>query len=562
MAIKKFRFIYNSLFFKVILVILVILLPLITLLIYNNYQARLSLIKQVETTHRNMLQTYVTQLDSQLKISMAYAMDQAVSQNDPKRLLTDIDESEIEIAKYNIYNNLSDKLLSTYMIDTLYVYIKDGDYFISASQYKVDPIEYSALKDLVISFAESNNYTDKTPKSSWIFTEINNTNSLVNFSYENQDIIAGVYINTNRLITKNFHTDSSLSQIKIIPRSSKVDQLNNLSEDTKLLSIDSNVAKISMVESLAKADILRSLPFMQKYVQLASIIFILTGPILILLMNIIVMNPLNKLTHTMTSVQSGDLSHRAPSKQTTNEFETVNLVFNEMMDTVQDLKINVYEEKIKLQKSQLRNLQLQIKPHFLINSLNMVNNLITSQELDTATKLILLSVDYFRYLAKADKNFVPLNEEIMHLNNYLEIQKIRYLNRFTYSIRVNKLIEDMLIPPMLIQNFVENSVKYAIQTSNIIDISVNVEYFEIDFYPYAKITISDTGIGYPPEILEPLNSGIKINNRTGSHIGIFNSVQRIKLLYEGKASWKFYNNNGAISELILPALFENNEENQ
>ena len=560
MKLKKFRFLYNSIFFKVIFIILLVLSPLISVLIYNNYQARLSLIRQVESTHYSMLQSYATQLDFQLKNSMAVALDMAFNQKDPKLLSQNADDSEVSISTYNIYRNLTDKLFSIYMVDTIYIYIKNGDHFISASQYSVNSDTTSALKKLVISYSQSIASTNYTQKSSWHFTDINGTKGLVNFSYENQDIIAGVYINTDRLIKEYFHINSSLSQIQMISTSSFPDLAQDLSTDTKLLAADSKVANISLVEALSKNDILKSLPFMQKYALFASIIFILTGPILVHLMNIIVMKPLNKISHAMTHVQTGDLSFRIPKKRSSNEFEIVNLVFNEMMDTVQSLKISVYEEQIKAQKSQLRNLQLQIKPHFLINSLNMVNNLIYNQDLDNAKKLILLSVDYFRYMSKADQNFVKLHEEILHLTNYLEIQKIRYIDRFTYTINSNKLIEDMLIPPMLIQSFVENSIKYAIQTNNIINISVNVEYFEIEFYPYAKITVSDTGIGYPLDILENLNSGYKIKNKEGTHIGIFNSVQRIKILYEGKASWKFLNNNGAVSELILPALFENSEE--
>jgi two-component system, sensor histidine kinase YesM len=227
-----------------------------------------------------------------------------------------------------------------------------------------------------------------------------------------------------------------------------------------------------------------------------------------------------------------------------------------MMDTVQNLKINVYEEQIKVQKSQLRNLQLQINPHFLINSLNMVNNLLQNEDSATAKKLILHSVDYFRYMTKADNDFVPLYEEINHIKDYLDIQKIRYKDKFTYSINVNKLIEDMLIPPMLIQNFVENSIKYAIDMNKVIHLSVKVEYFEVDYYPYAKIVISDSGIGYPPDRLERLNSGKKPQHSLGGQIGIFNSIQRIKFLYQGKGNWKFYNDGGAVSEIILPALFE------
>lgn len=169
--------------------------------------------------------------------------------------------------------------------------------------------------------------------------------------------------------------------------------------------------------------------------------------------------------------------------------------------------------------------------------------------------MIVHSVDFYRYMVKVDIDLVPLYEEIRHVNTYLQIQSIRYKNKFTYSIETSPLIADMLVPPMLIQNFVENSIKYAIQADKNIHISVNVESFEVDFYPYAKIIISDTGYGYPDHQLERLNQGRVIIDQNGEHIGIRNSVQRLSLLFEGKAKWRFFNQNGAVSELIVPAQF-------
>ncbi|MFB3168587.1 histidine kinase [Neobacillus sp. 179-C4.2 HS] len=556
MKMKNFKSIYNSISFKIIFYIIIILTPLISLLIYNIYQTHESLLKQVEGTHKNMLQSYLTQIDTQLKNSMNYTLDMALFQSDPKILVSEPDDTDVVFAKYRIFTSLSNRLLSTNQIDAYFIYVRNGDYFISATQHGVSSSELNELKRYVLANSELTGSSNNFPKSTWTSTTIDKHNSLINLSYGNGDIIAGAYTSTDRIKNEFTRKNFITAKLLFLPSASLNEVIDKQPKDHVVITSKSSVADILLIEVLSKSVILQSLPFIQKYILLVSIFLALMLPLLILLMNVTIVKPLRKLTKSLGRVRVGDLKYRIDLHRSSNEFEIVNSTFNEMMDTVQNLKINVYEEQIKVQKSQLRNLQLQINPHFLINSLNMVNNLIQNEDSATAKKLILYSVDYFRYMAKADNDFVPLYEEINHIKDYLEIQKIRYKDKFTYSIDVNQLIEDMLIPPMLIQNFVENSIKYAIDMNKVIHLSVKVEYFEVDYYPYAKIVISDSGIGYPTDSLKLINSGKKIIDSLGDHIGIFNSVQRVKILYNGKGSWKFYNDGGAVSELRVPALFD------
>jgi two-component system, sensor histidine kinase YesM len=560
MKVKNLKFIYNSISFKIVFYIIIILTPLISLLIYNIYQTHESLLKQVEGTHNNMLQSYLSQIDTQLKNSMNYTLDMALFQSDPKILVSERDDTDVAFAKYRIFTSLSNRLLSTNQIDAFFIYVRNGDYFIQATQHGVPSSEIDELKRYVRANSEMISSSNNFPKSTWTLTTVNKHNSLINLSYGNGDIIAGAYTSTDRIKDEFSRKNYITSKLLFIPSDTLKNEIDKQPKDHVVITSKSSVADILLIEVLSKSVILQSLPFIQKYILLVSIFLALMLPLLILLMNVTIVKPLRKLITSMGRVRIGDLKYRIDLHRSSNEFEIVNSTFNEMMDTVQNLKINVYEEQIKVQKSQLRNLQLQINPHFLINSLNMVNNLIQNEDSATAKKLILCSVDYFRYMAKADNDFVPLYEEINHIKDYLEIQKIRYKDKFTYSINVNKLIEDMLIPPMLIQNFVENSIKYAIDMNKVIHLSVKVEYFEVDYYPYAKIVISDSGIGYPTDSLERINSGKKIIDSLGDHIGIFNSVQRVKILYNGKGIWKFYNDGGAVSELSVPALFETIKE--
>lgn len=555
MKFTNIKLIYNSISFKIVIIILIILIPITSLLIYNNYKSRETLLEQVVSTHKNMLQTYTTQIDVQLKNSMSYSIDMELFQNDPNILASSNDDSTLAFAKYRIFNSLQNILLANNLIDSVFLYVSRGDYFIIASQNGVSTSELDKLKKYIVTNSKEELSTNAYPKSKWTFTQLNKENCLINLSYGKKAIVTGAYTSTDRLLSNYIKKDFADVKLLFIPAIKLGIKNANLPLNTSLISSPSTVADILLTEVLPKSTIFASLPFMQKYYIYISIFFILMIPILALLLQVIVVNPLRKLTNSMLRVHNGDLAHRIKLQHSSNEFEIVNATFNEMMDEVQNLKINVYEEQIKSQKSQLRNLQLQIKPHFLINSLNMVNNLIDNENLTSAKELILHSVEYFRYMTKADDDFVPLNEEIKHVSTYLEIQKIRYKDKFTYSININQLIEDMLIPPMLIQSFIENSIKYAIEMNKLLHISINIEYFEVDYYPHARIIISDTGIGYPVDILERLNLGKKITDSFGDHIGVSNSVQRIKILYNSKASWKFYNNGGAISELTLPALF-------
>jgi two-component system sensor histidine kinase YesM len=189
MKIKNFKFIYNSISFKIVFYIIIILTPLISLLIYNINQTHESLLKQVEGTHKNMLQSYVTQIDTQLKNSMNYTLDMALFQSDPKILVSERNDTDVVFAKYRIFTSLSNRLLSTNQIDAFFIYVRNGDYFISATQHGVSSSELNELKRYVLANSEMIRSSNNFPKSTWTLTTIEKHNSLINLSYGNGDII-------------------------------------------------------------------------------------------------------------------------------------------------------------------------------------------------------------------------------------------------------------------------------------------------------------------------------------------------------------------------------------
>jgi two-component system sensor histidine kinase YesM len=219
------------------------------------------------------------------------------------------------------------------------------------------------------------------------------------------------------------------------------------------------------------------------------------------------------------------------------------------------LKINVYEEKLNKQKAQLQHLQLQVQPHFFLNSLNIIYSLAQTQNYKLIQEMTLSLVQYFRYMFRSNLSFVTLKEELQHVRNYMRIQELRFPNSLYCEINADEAVIDCEIPPLIIQSFAENTVKYAVTMDELINLWINVEQYSYENNKYLKISIRDTGKGFAEEILKELQKGNRIFDENGEHIGAWNVRKRINLLYSGHGEISFSNGTGpigAIVEILLP----------
>jgi two-component system sensor histidine kinase YesM len=256
----------------------------------------------------------------------------------------------------------------------------------------------------------------------------------------------------------------------------------------------------------------------------------------------------------MKKIRNGDMEARIVLKPTSEEFMIVNETFNNMVDQIHDLKISVYEEQLSKQKAEFEYLQLQVNPHFFLNSLNVIYRMSQAGKVDLIQEMTLCLIKYFRYMFRNDSRFVPLKDELEHVLNYMRIQEMRLPGSFNYLLDIPEFLLNTPVPPLIIQNFAENTVKYALTLDYKVNFTVNAEYVEIMSKPYVKIIIKDTGKGYPEEILDRLRAGEKIYDENGEHIGIWNVRNRLKHLYSGVASIEFSNAepSGAVIEITIP----------
>lgn len=255
------------------------------------------------------------------------------------------------------------------------------------------------------------------------------------------------------------------------------------------------------------------------------------GGVLVILLSLFLLrrrlvSPLLRMSGTMKRIKAGETELRITDCGGTRETAEMEEVFNELMDQIYHLEISNYRMELENQKAQLINLQLQINPHLLLNTLNTIYGLAEIGEYQSIQSFTMNLVKYFRYSLKNTDELVTVAQELDFVKSYVEVQKIRYPDKFYVVYDVEDSLLDERIPPLIIQNFVENSVKYALrktQTEILVILRRQGERLQI--------SICDDGAGMEEEMLGELKKGRPFVRDGETHVGVYNCLRRIRLFY-------------------------------
>ena len=266
-----------------------------------------------------------------------------------------------------------------------------------------------------------------------------------------------------------------------------------------------------------------------------------------------VINPIQKFSKNLHQINKNNERIDFESSSI-RELEEANAQFKGLINEIKKLKINIYEQEIEKKKIEMDFMKLQIKPHFYINCLTTIYSMAEMHLFKEIKEMALSTTKYFRYLFQANKDFVDLEKELEHINDYLTIQKLLHGPAFLFESFIEPGLEKAKIPPLVLQTFIENSVKYSVSLDEQIKIFLRIQRTERKKGKFMKITVKDNGPGFPPEILDKLQHHISLSDEEGKHIGINNVIQRLHLLYEGESSVEFSNgpDGGAVVELTIP----------
>ncbi len=263
-----------------------------------------------------------------------------------------------------------------------------------------------------------------------------------------------------------------------------------------------------------------------------------------------VLDPMETMNHALSEFQK-DRSYRIPQQSlvVSDDFHRLFEHFNGMAAEVQA----GYEKDVKLLESEMDNLRLQVNPHMLLNSYNMIYALAESKDYATIQDYTLCLADYFRYVLRRGQQMVTVRQELEFVENFIRIQRIRFPDRFSYVYQAEEDCMSAMIPPLLIENFVENATKYALDPKAPIEIVVSVHREEDeDGGNRLHIAIMDTGSGIRPEVLEKLQKKEPYIDEAGQkHIGIYNCLRRVELFYGNRGDIHFTSAVGGGTQVYL-----------
>lgn len=241
--------------------------------------------------------------------------------------------------------------------------------------------------------------------------------------------------------------------------------------------------------------------------------------------------PFRKLMQGMNFIEKGIYTSRMKDPPR-GEFRYLYHRFNSMAARIEELIEDVLKEQIRTKEANVKQLQSQINPHFLYNTLAYIKSMVELEEKEAAVSMTMNLSKYYRYTTKLSSNLATLQEEIDLIKNYLEIHRM-LTDDFEFEIDIDPAMMEMRIPRLSLQPLVENVIVHAFKKP--------VQYGAVRITGrleeggFARLSVEDNGPGIQPAQLEAFQW--KIRNVPSDQIdsGLENVHQRLMLLF-GKNS--------------------------
>ena len=265
-----------------------------------------------------------------------------------------------------------------------------------------------------------------------------------------------------------------------------------------------------------------------------------------------IFNPIKSL---VVNMESNNLEKNLKSTITYNRDDEIGSLinsYNEMKIRINDL-INInYKNQIEQKELELRQLQNQINPHFIYNTLESIHMMAEiNDDLETS-----VMAEYFgaiiRYSMNRKINTVTLNKELEIINNYIYLQKIRFDQLFTIENLVPDELLDCEIIKMIIQPLIENSIYHGLSECSG-DGKIIIQGQKID--NNLLLSISDNGIGMDELTRDSLNDYINDKNNNFKGIALRNINRRLKLNYGDNYGLEIFSLKGKGTSMVLTLPF-------
>lgn len=517
---------------RIILTMLLLILPLNVIVLIYTYNMQENMIERAASGSQKRAEYFMQSLSNTMENAAALLWHFTTEDEDCIRLLDkSITDYERDSAKQQLYYKIRNMASMTNGADAyFYDYGEKERQIIYANADGA-----SELSTQLRLFLEQCDSADE--KKGWHIREWNHKEYLV-FVMSDKTLLYGAAIRLDgffELVRTGI--EYPVTEIGLSENAEETEQKD-------LIVSQAGAGKIYLYFKVSRHQILRDFTLAQRVLIGLSILYLTLIPVLYGIFKRLFIRPLSRVNEAHRQIEGGNGEYRIEKKAGTSDFRKLYGSFNRMADSLHRLKIEGYEKELAKRKMELQNLQLQIRPHFLLNTFNLIFTLSQRKEYEAIQEIVIYLSDYFRYIFRSGKELELFAKEAALIRGYVNMASVRFSGRVKAEFDFPDEMNVVRMPPLLIHNFVENAVKYGIRKHETLHIRIQA------FRREGTVTfrIMDDGKGMSREKLEQnqkiFKGEIDMEDKN-SHIGLYNSMKRLKYFYGDAATIEVESEEGA-----------------
>lgn len=518
--------------------------------------------KETDIAAENFLHIYATQIENRIqKVDMQ--LTTIINEDEDLQLLESEDEAKRHYASVRLAQSINDIINIDQSADIFVITEADHNICIDAKADNLPYADKNSLRNMFMDYAEPGRQTD-----GWKFQKIGDTFYLYRAIVSNRRVTAAAISAESLLKTVSLRdvdtygfvlTDADdmvkayagypLFDHEVDIRIDALRAVRNLENREEMLN-----GRVRLYSYESRTNVFRHL--------YKNAIFILAVIALLCVFDLYFMGterkqiiqPMQGMIQDMERIRGGDYELRVEERGDNQEFSLLSRTFNQMMDEIVNLKIRFYEKQLALSDAEQKYIRLQIRPHFFLNAMTTIAGLSAKKKNAEIEKYINALSKNIRYMFSSGLHTVSVKEELHHVENYFEMQEMRYAGCIFYFIEMPEELEDWQIPQMLIHTLIENEYKYGISQGHSLMVLIKASVAVYDGEDMLLIEIEDDGKGYPEEVLTAINQDRAQQKEDGTRVGLWSVKRLLELMYDRKNLFLISNvePHGALNQIYIP----------
>ncbi len=518
--------------------------------------------KETDIAAENFLHIYAMQIENRIqKVDMQ--LTTIINEDEDLQLLESEDEAKRHYASVRLAQSINDIINIDQSADIFVITEADHNICIDAKADNLPYADKNSLRSMFMDYAEPGRQTD-----GWKFQKIGDTFYLYRAIVSNRRVTAAAISAESLLKTVSLRdvdtygfvlTDADdmvkayagypLFDHEVDIRIDALRAVRNLENREEMLN-----GRVRLYSYESRTNVFRHL--------YKNAIFILAVIALLCVFDLYFMGterkqiiqPMQGMIQDMERIRGGDYELRVEERGDNQEFSLLSRTFNQMMDEIVNLKIRFYEKQLALSDAEQKYIRLQIRPHFFLNAMTTIAGLSAKKKNAEIEKYINALSKNIRYMFSSGLHTVSVKEELHHVENYFEMQEMRYAGCIFYFIEMPEELEDWQIPQMLIHTLIENEYKYGISQGHSLMVLIKASVAVYDGEDMLLIEIEDDGKGYPEEVLTAINQDRAQQKEDGTRVGLWSVKRLLELMYDRKNLFLISNvePHGALNQIYIP----------